>query len=128
MRHHASTIDRVDDARRRDGELAVAVGHEGRVLEDGLLAAAARALEEDLRVRVVGHDGPAAGLDRGRAEGELVGDRHDLVRDDDGDAEGLGDLLELGQVAIQRLLALVVASTDASSPLTTNGINFIDKN
>ena len=48
-----STIHGVDDARRRDGELAVAVGHEGRVLEDGLLAAAARALEEDLRVRVV---------------------------------------------------------------------------
>ena len=70
-----STIDRVDDARRRDGELAVAVGHEGRVLEDGLLAAAARALEEDLRVRVVGHDRPAAGLDLGRAERELVGDR-----------------------------------------------------
>ena len=69
-----SPIDRVDDARRRDGELAVAVGHEGRVLEDGLLAAAARALEEDLRVRVVGHDGPPTTLDLGRAEGELVGD------------------------------------------------------
>ena len=39
-------------------------------------------------------------------QGELVGDRHDLVRDDDGDAEGLGDLLELGQVPVQRLLAL----------------------
>ena len=110
---NASTIDRVDDARRRDGELAVAVGHEGRVLEDGLLAAAARALEEDLRVRVVGHDRPAAGLDLGRAEGELVGDGHDLVRDDDGDAEGLGDLLELGQVAVQRLLAL----GEVASPL-----------
>ena len=103
---HASTIDRVDDARRRDGELAVAVGHEGRVLEDRLLAAAARALEEDLRVRVVGHDGPPTTLDLGRAEGELVGDGHDLVRDDHGDAEGLGDLLELGQVPVQRLLAL----------------------
>ena len=51
--YHVSTIDGVDDARRRDGELAVAVGHEGRVLEHGLLAAAARVLEEDLRVRVV---------------------------------------------------------------------------
>ena len=46
------------------------------------------------------------------AEGELVGDRHDLVRDDNGDAEGLGDLLELGQITVQRLLALgQVAST-----------------
>ena len=82
------------------------------MLEDRLLAAAARALEEDLRVRVVGHDGPAAGLDRGRAEGELVGDGHDLVRHHNSDAEGLGDLLELGQVPVQRLLALgEVAST-----------------
>ena len=76
----ASTIDRVDDARRRDGELAVAVGHEGRVLEDRLLAAAARALEEDLRVRVVGHDRPAAGLDLGPAEAELVGDGRALFK------------------------------------------------
>ena len=66
VRSRSSTIDRVDDARRRDGELAIPIRHEGRVLEDGLLAAAARALEEDLRVRVVGHDGPAAGLDRER--------------------------------------------------------------
>ena len=110
--NHASTIDRVDDARRRDGELAIPIRHEGRVLEDRLLAAAARALEEDLRVRVVRHDGPAAGLDLGPAEGELVGDRHDLVRHHNRDAEGLGDLLELGQVPILRLLALgQVAST-----------------
>jgi hypothetical protein len=89
----ASTIDRIHHARRRDGELAVPIRHEGRVLEDRLLAAAARSFQKDLRVRVVGHDGPPTTLDRGRAEGELVGDRHDLVRDDDGHAEGLGDLL-----------------------------------
>ena len=73
--NHASTIDRVDDARRRDGELAIPIRHEGRVLEDRLLAAAARALEEDLRVRVVGHDGPAAGLDLGapRANWSVAG-------------------------------------------------------
>ena len=102
----ASTIDRIHHTRRRDGELAIPIRHEGRVLEDRLLAAAARSFQKDLRVRVVGHDGPPTTLDRGRAEGELVGDRHDLVRHDDGDAEGLGDLLELGQVAVQRLLAL----------------------
>ena len=45
-------------------------------------------------------------------QGELVGDRHDLVRDHHSHAEGLGDLLELGQVPVQRLLALgEVAST-----------------
>ena len=73
-----STIDRVDDARRRDGELAIPIRHEGRVLEDRLLAAAARSFQKDLRVRVVGHDGPPTTLDLGRAEGELVGDGHDL--------------------------------------------------
>ena len=52
-RVRTSTIDRVDDARRRDGELAVAVGHEGRVLEDGLLLAPAGLFEEDLGVGVV---------------------------------------------------------------------------
>ena len=45
------------------------------MLEDRLLAAAARSFQKDLRVRVVGHDGPPTTLDRGRAEGELVGDR-----------------------------------------------------
>ena len=108
-----SPVDGVDDARRRDGELAIPIRHEGRVLEDRLLAAATRSFQKDLRVRVVGHDGPPTTLDLGRAEGELVGDGHDLVRDDHGDAEGLGDLLELGQVAVQRLLAL----GEVASPL-----------
>ena len=54
----------------------------------------------------VDHHGAAAGLDLGPAERELVRHGHDLVRHDDGDLEGLGELLELAEVRVQRLLAL----------------------
>lgn len=54
----------------------------------------------------VDHHGAAAGLDLGPAERELVRHGHDLVRHDDGDLEGLGELLELAEVRVERLLAL----------------------
>ena len=65
-----------------------------------------RRADERCSDAVLYHHGAAAGLDLGPAERELVRHGHDLVRHDDGDLEGLGELLELAEVGVEGLLAL----------------------